>query len=598
MRNKIYFVFLFFIFLFIKNSNIIAQEKKSEEEKYYQKAIELLEKDKNDEALENLNKAIGISPSYYDALFARGFLFQETAQTDKAAKDYELLNHLYPSKNPPLIGLGQVLLEDEQYEKAEDKFLSAYENDSTDIDVLNCLGSFYYITDLYQDAIDFLNQAIKIAPNNEVALFYRAKTYIATEKFELAKIDIDNLLKINPKDDETKKLQMDFYFQQKKYEQCSQVANELRKNDVLFSLDNFLLAGKSLLFQKKYKEALDFLETPDKPQDAEIYHYKAKAKFKIQDYKGAMNDIDSALVLTSKNDISRDNILYDKAIIHYQQKEIKEAEKNYLEALYFTPELYKVTQKQIEENILLGEANKILFLDKKQKAKIDSVAVLAYLERAESYLAQQYYPEAMLATHEAMILDSLNSKVFTIRGMARAMQQEYEKALKDLEKAEKLTKNKDLAQIFYIKGVLYREQNDFVNAKKVFEKATTEKPQIADYWAELAHSESILKDFQNALLHIEKAIELDETETEFYLDKADYLRNLKNYQKSLESCNQAFELDKENPFVYHQRALTYYELKKYNEALDDLEKLLEYFPDDEQAQKLAEDCNKKINKSK
>ncbi len=577
---------------------IIAQEKKSEPEQYYQKAIQLLEKDKNEEALDNLNKAIGLNPSYYDAIFARGFFYQETNQIENAVKDYELLNHLYPSKIDPLIGLGQILLEDEQYEKAEDKFLDALQIDSTDVDVLNNLGSFYYITDFYDDALFFLNQATKLKTNNEIALFYRAKTFMAISNFDAAKSDIDNLLKINPKDEETKKLQMEFYFQQKKYDETIKMAEELRKNDVSFSLDNFLLAGKALMFQKKYKEALDYLEMPYKPQDADIYHYRAKAKFKMKEYKEALNDIDSALVLTPKNDISRDNMLYDRAIIYHQKNNIKEAEKDYLDALYLTPELHKVTPKQIEDNILLGEANKILFLDKKQKTKIDSVCVLAYLERAESYLAEQMYPEAMLQTHEAMMLDSLNAKVFTIRGMARAMQQDYQKALKDLEKAEKLSKNKDIAQIYYVKGVLFREQNDLQNAKKTFEKATQEKPQIADYWAELAHSESELKEYQNALLHIEKAISLDNDESEFYLDKATYLYHLKNYDKSLEECKKALALDNENPFIYHQRALNYYEMKKYNEAADDLDIVLDNFPDDEKSMQLLEECNKKITLKK
>lgn len=597
MNSKIFSFYLFFILLIFQN-NSIAQEKKTEQEKYYEKAIQLLEKNKDAEALENLNKAIGIEPSYYDAIFARGFLYQETYEHEKAVKDYELLNHLYPSKIDPLIGLGQILLEDEQYEKAEDKFLLAYEIDSTNTEVLNNLGSFYYIIDLYDDALFFLNQNIKAKPNNEVALFYRAKTYISLEKYDLAKEDILQLLKINPKDEETKKLEMELYFYQKKYEESTKIANELRKNDIRFSLDNFLLAGKSLMFQKKYKEALDFLETPDKPQDADIYHHRAKAKFKIQDYKGAVIDIDSALLLTSKTEITRDNMLYDRAIIKHQQNKIQEAEKDYLEALYCTPELYKITSKEIEENILLGEANKILFLDKKQKSKIDSVRVMAYLERAESYLADGMYPETMLETHEAMQLDSSNVKIFTIRAMARTMQQDYQKAFKDIEKAEKLSKNKDLGQIFYVKGILYREQNDFVNAQKTLEKATQEKPQMANYWADLAYTYSMLKDFKNAILNIEKAILLNKEESEFYLDKAIYLRNLKEYDKSLEECKKAFELDKDNPFVYYERGLNYYEKKQYKTAADDFEKVLEYLPEHEEANKLMEDCNAKINKSK
>ncbi|TAE74052.1 MAG: hypothetical protein EAZ85_05570 [Bacteroidetes bacterium] len=597
MHLKISFFKLFiYLFFFIFHHIIIAQEKKDESEKYYEKAIQLLEKDKNEEALENLNKAIGLNPSYYDAIFARGFFCQQTNQIEQAVKDYELLNRLYPSKIDPLIGLGQILLEDEQYEKAEEKFLLAYEIDSTDIYALNNLGVFYYVTDFYDDAMFFLDKGLKYKENDEISLFYRAKTFIAMENFEAAKKDIENLLSKNPKDNETKKLQMDFYFQQKKYDETIKIAEELRKNDVSFSLDNFLLIGKALMFQKKYKEALDYLEMPDKPQDAEIYHYRAKAKFKIKEFKDALNDIDSALVLTPKNDISRDNMLYDRAIIYHQQNKIKEAEKDYLEAIYLTPELYKVTPTQIENHILLGEANKILLLDKKQKPKIDSVLVLAYIERAELYLGEQKYPEAMLQTHEAMVLDSLNSKVFTIRGMARAMQQDYPKALKDLEKAENLSKNKDLGQIYYVKGVLYREQNDLINAKKTFEKATQQKPQIADYWAELAHSESELKDYQNALLHIEKAISLDNDEAEFYLDKSIYLYHLKNYEKSLEDCKKALELDNQNPFIYYQRALIYYEMKKYSEAADDLDIVLENFPEDEKSKQLLEECSKKITK--
>jgi tetratricopeptide (TPR) repeat protein len=591
MKKK--YLFLFWCLLLM--AKISAQTDQAK--KLYEKAILLLEKEKNDEALENLNKAIGLSPAYYDALFARGFYFQEIGESKKAAQDYALLTTLYPSKIAPFLGLGEIFWEDEQYEKAENYLLDAYQIDSTDIDVLNNLGAFYYTLDLNNDALYYLNQSLIQKKENDFALFYRAKTYLAIQKNDLAEADVNALLKINPKDSDTKKLQMELFLAQKKYEEVVKIAEELKKADVSFTYDDFLIAGKALIAQKKFKEALDYLEVPYKPNDYAIYHYRAKAKFWLQEYKEAINDLDSALILVGNDNIEQDEILYDRSVALFKNSRIKDAEKNYLQALYITPEMKNYTTKEVQEKMLLGEASKILLTNKEDKPKIDSVCVKAFLERAETYLADDMFPEAMLQTHEAMNLDSLNSMVFTLRGMARAMQRDDEKAWKDLEKAEKLTKNQDIAKIFYAKGVLLREQEKLKESKIYFEKATQKKPQIDEYWAELANICFMLQDFNAALQNIEKAILLDKEYPEYYLDRAIYQRNLKNLEKSLEDCNKALALENDNPFAFKERGLTFYEMKKYNEAAQDFEVVLNTFPDDEQTQKLLEEClDKKKNK--
>jgi tetratricopeptide (TPR) repeat protein len=64
---------------------------------YYNKALMLEISDKNDQALQNLEKAVSLKPNYIEAISALGDLYQKTSQLEKARNEFQTLTKLLPT---------------------------------------------------------------------------------------------------------------------------------------------------------------------------------------------------------------------------------------------------------------------------------------------------------------------------------------------------------------------------------------------------------------------------------------------------------------------------------------------------------------------
>lgn len=586
---KIYnFIFLLLLLQFIVNfSQAQAQEK--DYEIAYKQAIKLFDENKSKEGFDLLNKAIGINPSYYDALYARSFYQMQAGEFEKALKDYNLLVVLYP-RNPSLhLYRGQAKFALQKYEEAEVDYLFAYELDSTDSEITNALGSLYFMMDLYEDALMYLDKSIAFDANDLYAFYYRAYCFYYLKMYEKALADANTCLKIDAQDIDTQRIKSIILLAQKKYKEVISIYEALQKRNISFEVEDFFYWAMAYYDQKKYTDAQFYLEMPEKPQSADIYYYLGKIKFLLNNPKEALKKLDSAIVLYTRESEESAKVFYDRAIVKYKLKDLKGAEADFFYAIYLMPEL--IAQKNSEGNQmdLLGNGFVLLKMEN-QKSKLDSIRIKGFQDRAEALISTGDTNKAISEINKAIATDSLHSFSYTIRGTIQAMMAKYKLAFEDLEKAMNLRKGQSLERIYYVKGLIYNEMGTLEDAKDFLLKAIQINNKQDTYFGDLASIEFGMGDVKNALVHVNQAIQLKADNWEYYNDRAVYFTENLQFDKAIEDCNKVIQNDATNKIAFYYRGIAYQKSKKYSQAIEDFKNVLEDFPEDEEVNQRLRDC--------
>ena len=156
-----------------------------------------------------------------------------------------------------------------------------------------------------------------------------------------------------------------------------------------------------------------------------------------------------------------------------------------------------------------------------------------------------YLSEAMGIVSSILKSQPKNQRALLEKGNIYIELEDYEKALKEFNKAIKLYPNGP--KPFHYRGFMY------LHNTKEYDKA------ISDY---------------------SKCIEIDSAYTTGYSNRADVYLELEDYEKALADYTNSVELDKDNPERYYDRADCYIAMEKYTDALKDLDKAIELAPED------------------
>ena len=278
---------------------------------------------KTQEGFEYLNKAIGINPRFYDALYARSYYFMREAQYFKAIRDYDLLILLYPNVASLYLYRGQAKFYLENYENAESDYRKGYQLDSTYVEVINALGSLYFVMDLYKDAADYFNKAIKLSPKSIYAYYYRASTHYYTKKYKLALKDIASCMALEPKDADAQRLKALVHLGMKKPKNAITIYEKLQKEKVSFEEEDFYNWGLAYYQLRKFNRALFYLQTPQKHKNTSIYHYIGKTKYKLKDTRAALSYLNKAIGIVGKDNEASAAMYYDRAVVQYRMRKSK-----------------------------------------------------------------------------------------------------------------------------------------------------------------------------------------------------------------------------------------------------------------------------------
>jgi Flp pilus assembly protein TadD len=165
---------------------------------YNNRAVILKDLGRTNDALEDLNNAIALSPGYVTAYSNRGDIYNKMGMYDEAMKD---LNHAVALKsNDPLVryNRGSTLLNMGHSEQALDDFSVALKLNPQNADAYNNRGIALISLERYQEALNDLNHAIAIKSTSPLFYNNRATANLRSGNINEAFSDYDHALALKP----------------------------------------------------------------------------------------------------------------------------------------------------------------------------------------------------------------------------------------------------------------------------------------------------------------------------------------------------------------------------------------------------------------
>lgn len=327
--------YVFIILCMLLSVTAFAQKDKRPDSYNYNRAMEALDKQDNQEALEYLNKEIAENPkngyayswlAYIHAnqgengqaltaadkalkyvpnkdkeyvAFAystRAGIYQALKEADKALADFDKAIKADPNDTRLYKYRGQQLFEMERYDQADRDYQKVIDIDQGDIVGYIGLGRNAYAREQYDIAIEKYSYGIKLSPNSPSAYSYRAESYIALKKYNEAIDDIITALGING-DNKA------YYLLQDVADSASvSVINKL-KVQVASNPNNNVwpyYLGMVYDINMKYKQAINsFKESYEISPMAIIASSIANCYDELGDYENAIKYVDMALEIDS-----------------------------------------------------------------------------------------------------------------------------------------------------------------------------------------------------------------------------------------------------------------------------------------------------------
>lgn len=198
----------------------------------------------------------------------------------------------------------------------------------------------------------------------------------------------------------------------------------------------------------------------------------------------------------------------------------------------------------------------------------------AYIGLAKARSKLNEFELALKDIERALDADPASAEAWVQSGEIRVQMKEYEKALSDYEKAleidpiyNKATKNKILALLLL---------DDKKVASKLLDNSLKRSP---DYWG-YYYVRGVIQNsdgkFTKALEDFDQAFELNpDDKFEIAINRGFSNLGLQNYTDALNDFNTAIEVDPNNAGAYHSRARTHYLLEDYSAAINDYKESLD-----------------------
>lgn len=266
---------------------LIAQELKAQINKKdtlpdyqetYNTALKLIDSSRYKEAIPILKKAIKLKPDYLDAFNKMAFVKIKLEDYKGAGKELDKADKLMPMN----------------YETAKLK------------------GINFYLSSSFNESKLFLDTALFIATEDKIddaeLFYYRALLMFKGKSYKKALESCESALEFNPKYVEVMTLKGEIRFATKEYNYVIKELNEAIKNMTETNTDYkaYKLRAKSKFEVKDYKGAIKdwnvYIDGVAGEEESLVA--RAAAKINANDNSGAIADLDAAIKINSKNPVS------------------------------------------------------------------------------------------------------------------------------------------------------------------------------------------------------------------------------------------------------------------------------------------------------
>ena len=607
--------------------------------------------DNEEEALINYNKAIELDPERANSYYWRGLFYEEKENFDLAVADYNKAIELDPTESNPYFRIAYVYDELEQYERSLniyfeyiEKFsdsdneiggiynnialiyelnleninkaieyydLGIKENDARSI--RNKAELLYNKLDKTEEALELLNLAIELEPENNFNYYARADYYSNQENWLMALDDYKKSSELNPESSrvlfrigyvygmlEEYDLELSVYLQYVErfgpdsgaynnmaliYEQnLENYEKAMEYYDLSIELnDIYAYRNKAELLYRtldRPKEALDLFNQAIEVEPENAINYSYRATFYYDQENWEMNLADSLKAL--ELDPNNRDYYFDVAYAYSQLNQNEQSLNTYKQYLERFGENYVVYNNigVAYENDFENYEKAIEYYDLSinYSRSINTEYPLAIRNKA-SLLYELGKDQEVLALYNQLIeeIEPENPFNYELRADYYGYQDEWELVLADRIKALEL--NPEDGGFYFDVAYAYGKLDQYdLELSTYLQYVETFGPDSGAYNNMALIYEQNLENYEKAIEYYDLSIELNDIYA--YRNKAELLyRTLDRPKEALDLFNQAIEVEPENAINYSYRATFYYDQENWEMSLADYKKALELNPE-------------------
>jgi len=260
-------------------------------------------KDKREDQLERLSRAIDADSNNANAYRARGLMYLEAEEYEKAMEDLKIVVDRSPGDLTALQAYAETFVRMEKFDEAIKLVDGVVEaNPNAPVGYL-LRARLKVLADDTKGALEDLDQVLVMAPRTIPALMMRAGLYFENEDVDSAIADTNRVLRLDSNNVQAILLRSTLYAAQEKYtEAIRDLETILRRDDnnlaVLLQIGFFHQANKK---PRKAIETFDEVLKKD-PNNLMAIRSRSDAMLSVGDHKGAIEGYEKAMAIKDDDD--------------------------------------------------------------------------------------------------------------------------------------------------------------------------------------------------------------------------------------------------------------------------------------------------------
>lgn len=389
--------------------------------------------DKAEQQVIKAKQELASEPDGYRVL---GDYYFDVGREDKALAEYESLYREHPKDLRVKKNYVQLLILNNRLDEAGKLDAEILKSDSKDIDGLNYKGQILGRQGHPADALPVLDSAIKAAPDNAEAHYFRGVAYSEIGKADLAEADWREAIRLRPNMTLAQKA-------------IAQVAT--RKGDY----GQMISSGDQIVSAQ--------------PQSPDGYLLRGSGKLGRNDVNGAEADFQKAISLAPGSPAGYSRL----GFLRLSQKSYPDAEKLFNQALDRDPNSSEALQGLVGMYLQQKNTDKAITRISEQLAKAPQNAGYYFLQGA-LYFSEKKMDESRVALEKSLSLDKNNESAMLLLGQVQIAQGGAASAIAGYEKA--IQQNPSDPRAYVLLAALYTSQNQWPKAEDLYRRALQVEP--------------------------------------------------------------------------------------------------------------------------
>jgi tetratricopeptide (TPR) repeat protein len=528
---------------------------------------------REEDAVEDLTRAIGLDPTLSWAIAGRGDAYRTLGRYDEAIADYDRALELNPHLTSAIADRGEARRLMGSYDESIADFTRALEIEPDNAWAIGSRGQAYRSLNRYDEAIADLTRAIELDPSLSWTISARGETYRTMGRYYEAIADFTRAIDLAPENAGALADRGEAYRLMGRNEEA--VADFTRAielaPDYAFAIGS---RGQSYRALDRYDEALaDLNRSIELAPDAswavsdrgEVYRLMGRYEEAVADFTRALElNPTSSWVTAHRGDAYRLMGRYEEAMADFTR------------AIDLDPEYAWAFASRGDTQRLLDHYDESL-ADLSRAIDLDPDYTWALAGRGSTYQLMGRYDEAVADFTRALGLEPESPVVIASRGEAYRMLGRYDEALADLGRAIDL--QPDYAFAIASRGTTHRMLGRYDEALADLGRAIDLDPNYAWAIAHRGEAYRLLERYDEAIADFTRAIDLDPNYAWAIGSRGQANRELGRYEEALTDLTRAIGLSPDSAWVFADRGEVYRLMGRYDEAVADLTRAVDLEPE-------------------